>query len=167
MKSISNTKQSNLLWHFLKTVNWLSLKRLLLPWASKKCLPIAEFLCSAMRWWRCRAVYPTKCFWTKQKETRVRFNPKLSANRPSNNWAQVYRYRWRTPQCSYITHFYHSHGFCLCIHLYLKTRGKLKLRSLFCVLYAKRQNFEISFLSFSFHATFQMNVMTDTNMAVL
>ena len=27
MKSISNTKQSNLLWHFLKTVNWLSLKR--------------------------------------------------------------------------------------------------------------------------------------------
>ena len=29
MKSISNTKQSNLLWHFLKTVNWLSLKRLL------------------------------------------------------------------------------------------------------------------------------------------
>ena len=26
-----STKQSNLLWHFLKTVNWLSLKRLLLP----------------------------------------------------------------------------------------------------------------------------------------
>ena len=29
MKSILNTKQSNLLLHFLKTVNWLSLKRLL------------------------------------------------------------------------------------------------------------------------------------------
>ena len=59
MKSISNTKQPNLPWHLLKTVNWFSFKRLLLPWASKKCLPIAEFLCSAMRWWMCRAVYPT------------------------------------------------------------------------------------------------------------
>ena len=44
MKNISNTKQSNLLWHFLKAVNWFSLKRLLLPWASKKCLPIAELV---------------------------------------------------------------------------------------------------------------------------
>ena len=40
MKSISNTNQSNLPWHFLKTVNWFSYKRLLLPWASKKCLLI-------------------------------------------------------------------------------------------------------------------------------
>ena len=30
---------------------------------------------------------PRKCFWTKEKETRVKFNPGLSANRPSNNWA--------------------------------------------------------------------------------
>ena len=30
MKSISNTKQSNFPWHFLKTVNWFSFKRLLL-----------------------------------------------------------------------------------------------------------------------------------------
>ena len=30
-----------------------------------------------------------KCFWTKEKETRVKFNPGLSANRPSNNWVQV------------------------------------------------------------------------------
>ena len=29
--SISNTKHSNLFWHFLKTMNWFSLKRLLLP----------------------------------------------------------------------------------------------------------------------------------------
>ena len=33
--------------------------------------------------------YPRKCFWTQEKETRVKFNPGLSANRPSNNWAQV------------------------------------------------------------------------------
>ena len=33
--------------------------------------------------------YPTKCFWTPEKETRVKFNPGLSANRLSNNWALV------------------------------------------------------------------------------
>ena len=32
--------------------------------------------------------YPRKCFWTQEKETRVKFNPGLSANQPSNNWAQ-------------------------------------------------------------------------------
>ena len=31
---------------------------------------------------------PRKCFWTQERETRVKFNPGLSANRPSNNWAQ-------------------------------------------------------------------------------
>ena len=31
--------------------------------------------------------YPRKCFWTQEKETWVKFNPGLSANRPSNNWA--------------------------------------------------------------------------------
>ena len=35
-----------------------------------------------------RENYPTKCFWTPEKETRVKFNPGLSANRLSNNWAQ-------------------------------------------------------------------------------
>ena len=25
----------------------------------------------------------------KKKETRVKFNPRLSANQPSNNWAQL------------------------------------------------------------------------------
>ena len=29
---------------------------------------------------------------TLEKETRVKFNPGLSANRPSNNWAQVVRF---------------------------------------------------------------------------
>ena len=32
--------------------------------------------------------YQRKCFWTQEKETRVKFNPGLSANRPPNNWAQ-------------------------------------------------------------------------------
>ena len=36
-----------------------------------------------------RENYPRKCFWTQEKQTRVKFNPGLSANRPSNNWAQV------------------------------------------------------------------------------
>ena len=31
--------------------------------------------------------YPRKCFWTQEKEPWVKFNPGLSANRPSNNWA--------------------------------------------------------------------------------
>ena len=33
--------------------------------------------------------YPSKCFSTQEKETRVKFNPGLSANRPSNKWALV------------------------------------------------------------------------------
>jgi len=36
--------------------------------------------------------YPRKCFWAQEKETRVKFNPRLSANRPSNNWAQSINY---------------------------------------------------------------------------
>ena len=35
-----------------------------------------------------RENYPRKCFWTQEKETQVKFNSGLSANRPSNNWAQ-------------------------------------------------------------------------------
>ena len=34
-----------------------------------------------------RENYPRKCFSTQERETRVKFNPGLSANRPSNNWA--------------------------------------------------------------------------------
>ena len=32
--------------------------------------------------------YPSKCFRIPEKETWVKFNPGLSANRPSNNWAR-------------------------------------------------------------------------------
>ena len=33
-----------------------------------------------------RENYPRKCFWTQEKDTRIKFNPGLSANRSSNNW---------------------------------------------------------------------------------
>ena len=35
-----------------------------------------------------RKNYPRKCFGTQERETRIKFNPGLSANQPSNNWAQ-------------------------------------------------------------------------------
>ena len=35
---------------------------------------------------------PRKCFLTKEKETQVKFNPGLSANRPSNNWALLRKF---------------------------------------------------------------------------
>ena len=34
-----------------------------------------------------RENYPRKRFWTQERETGVKFNPGLSANQPSNNWA--------------------------------------------------------------------------------
>ena len=37
-----------------------------------------------------RENYSRKCFWTR--ETRVKFNPGLSANQPSNNWAPQGRF---------------------------------------------------------------------------
>ena len=46
-----------------------------------------------------RENYPRKYFWAQEKETRFKFNPGLSANRPSNNWAQdlrIYRGGRRT-----------------------------------------------------------------------
>ena len=36
-----------------------------------------------------RKNYPRKYFWTQERETRIKFNPELSANRPSNNWPQI------------------------------------------------------------------------------
>ena len=36
-----------------------------------------------------RENYRRKFFWTREKETRVKFNPGLSVNRPSNNSAQI------------------------------------------------------------------------------
>ena len=46
--------------------NWLSSRRLVSPWAFKKCLPIAEFLCSTIRWWRCRVVMIADIIWITQ-----------------------------------------------------------------------------------------------------
>ena len=44
-----------------------------------------------------RENYPRKCFWTQERETRVKFNPGSSANRPSNNWAlMVQNVQWHS-----------------------------------------------------------------------
>ena len=66
INNISNIKQSNFDLHFLKTENCLSFKSDFdRPWSSK-CLPIAECLCSPMRWCKCRVVllnqFPAKAF---------------------------------------------------------------------------------------------------------
>ena len=37
-----------------------------------------------------RENFPRKYFWKQERETRVKFNPGLSANRPSNNWDQEF-----------------------------------------------------------------------------
>ena len=60
INNISNIKETNFALHFLKIENCLSFKSDFdRPWSSK-CLPIAECLCSPMRWWcKCRVVYPT------------------------------------------------------------------------------------------------------------
>ena len=42
-----------------------------------------------------RESYPKKCFWTQEKETRIKFNSGLSANRPSNNWALYSKYSFK------------------------------------------------------------------------
>ena len=44
-----------------------------------------------------RENYPRKSFWKQEKETRVKFNPGLSANRPSNNWAQSCNWAFAVP----------------------------------------------------------------------
>ena len=38
-----------------------------------------------------RENYLTKCFRTQEKENQVKSNSRLTANRPSNNWALVCR----------------------------------------------------------------------------
>ena len=42
-----------------------------------------------------RENYPSKCFWKQEKGTRVNFNPGLSTDRPSNNWALIVLNTWK------------------------------------------------------------------------
>ena len=59
--NISNIKQSNFDLHFVKTENCLSFKLDFdRPWSSK-CLPVAECLCSPMRWCKCRVIPEIIC----------------------------------------------------------------------------------------------------------
>ena len=67
-----------------------------------------------------RENYPRKCLWTQGKQTCVKFNPRLSANRPSNNLAQEtsnwdkrnkgnYHVRWhKLFTCLFPVHHFHS-----------------------------------------------------------
>ena len=48
-----------------------------------------------------RENYPRKCFRTQERETRVKFYPRLSANQPSNNWAQGFYNQGSYNQDSY------------------------------------------------------------------
>ena len=59
-----------------------------------------------------RENYPRKCVWAQEKETRVKSNPRLSANRPSNNWTQS----CCEPLISPLDHLYSPifHSFCGC-----------------------------------------------------
>ena len=41
-----------------------------------------------------RENFPRKCFRTQEQETRVKFNPGLSANHSLNNWAQKLNVLW-------------------------------------------------------------------------
>ena len=65
-----------------------------------------------------RENYPRKCFLTQEKEKQVKFNPGLSANRPSNNWALIY-----------FTYIYHPHLFhgniCQQAQRQLFSKGKI------------------------------------------
>ena len=53
-----------------------------------------------------RENYPRKCFWTQEKETRVKFNPGLRTNRRSNNWAHMLQWNRLficVPLCNIVT----------------------------------------------------------------
>ena len=50
MNSISKTRQSNFGLHFFRTENCLSTKSVFNRPCCSRCLPIAEYLCSLMRW---------------------------------------------------------------------------------------------------------------------
>ena len=52
-----------------------------------------------------RGNYLTKYFWTHtKKETRVKFNPRLSANRSSNNWIPGFLVVRETPRSTHVVY---------------------------------------------------------------
>ena len=70
---------------------------------------------------------PRKCFWTKEKDTRVKFNPGLRANRPSNNWALVFSLNETGSFGNGIIHVVSSVRYRLYIWLIIKLRKSLRL----------------------------------------
>ena len=83
--------------------------------------------------------YSRKCFWMQEKETQVKFNPGLSVNRPSNNWAlsnnesfrkylDIYRiYPW----LRFLWKSKHPIKYLLCFSFQLKNIKYIKYITLF------------------------------------
>ena len=70
---------------------------------------------------------PRKCFWTKAKDTRVKCNPGLSANRASNNWALGFSLNETGSFGNGIIHVVSSVRYRLYIWLIIKLRKSLRL----------------------------------------
>ena len=56
MNNISKIRQSNFDLHFFRTENCLSARSVFNRPCCSKCLPIAEYLCTLMRWFNCYSV---------------------------------------------------------------------------------------------------------------
>ena len=63
-----------------------------------------------------RENYPRKCFWKQEKETRFKFNPGLSANRPSPGPAQIRIIQFRARYDHWIKEV-KTHLYTLSLHL--------------------------------------------------
>ena len=70
---------------------------------------------------------PRKCFWTKEKDTRVKFNTGLSVNQPSNNWALVFSLNETGSFGNGIIHVVSSVRYRIYIWLIIKLRRSLRL----------------------------------------
>ena len=74
---------------------------------------------------------PRKCFGTKAKDTRVKCNPGLSANQPSNNWALGFCLNETGSFENGIIHVVSSVRYHLYIWLIIKLRKSLRLLDTF------------------------------------
>ena len=70
---------------------------------------------------------PKKNFWTKEKDTPVKFNPGLSANQPSNNWALVFSLHETGSFGNGIIHVVSSVRYRIYIWLIIKLTKSLRL----------------------------------------
>ena len=75
-----------------------------------------------------RENYPRKRFWTQEKETRVKFNPGLIANRLSNNWAlgSNYSLLWYVVLFTTLFKLVGNHVACSSTQRRMRTHWKLQ-----------------------------------------